>query len=331
VFRRRNKEDTPGKLWGFMEAVRSGRDASGDAELRELFAVVRAVGSALSADPESGPEEQSREKLMALIAEDEVARQRMLVRVSVGRGWKLFAASGWATAVVLLALLTYQHGFVAGKRASEGAVANGRQQLAQAISAINQATAQMDQLRRSAGATDRHGPRPGKAMGPSHGSAGKPADAHDAGAVTADGTDESTPGVLVSETTEQAREQARLMREGYDRVLRRDWEGAVDSFERAAQVDPDGDSALDAYHAAALVCSGPLNDPRRAGAHYQKESKLARALLARQGREQSEQVRMRLARAYEAAGLAGGDRSLLTQAMDELAKAEASPPQSPTR
>jgi hypothetical protein len=125
----------------------------------------------------------------------------------------------------------------------------------------------------------------------------------------------------------QIQEQARLMREGYDRVLRGDWEGAVQSFQKAAELAPEQESALDALHAAAQICRGPLNDPRRAAEFSQKELKLARLLL-RQSAGREGDVQIRVARAFETAGLMDGNPDLLAEAirLDAKGGTESSPP-----
>jgi len=114
------------------------------------------------------------------------------------------------------------------------------------------------------------------------------------------------------------------MRDGYDRVLRGDWEGAVASFSKAAEIAPDQEVALDAYHAAARICTGPLKDPKRAADFSQKELRLARLLL-RQGIGSGDGMRTRLARAFETAGLLDGNPSLLAEAARVEAPANSPP------
>jgi hypothetical protein len=320
VFGRRSKKDTPAKLWSFINAFRNGETSSDEEELKELVSVARTVGSTLAADNEAGPEEQSRASLIRAIEEEEAARHAGVRSATSGRVWKVVAASGWAVAVLCLSFIMYQSGMRAGKiKAEERAVQNQRVVAEAMIRRVDQMSEELKRVQVALASPDRHGIRGDRASITT--TRGKDTGRRAPGA--ADEEDNKDEEAVTEDLlTSLGAKQVSLMRDGYDRVLRGDWEGAVRKFEAAANVNPDHEMALDAYHAAARVCTGPLDDHTRASEFYQKEIALARVLLARQGPLETGEVRMRLARAYETAGLLGRNRDLLTLAAEESARAE---------
>lgn len=313
MFARRRKQDTPAKLWSFVDRLRSGRTSDEDAELKELFAVAGIVGSALAADEEKGPEDAARAELTAVIQQDAALRQSA-VRWAGRPWWVGLAASGWVTAVVCVALLAYNRGMHAGRLAGAKETAETRTLVVRAARDVQRMSDQLQQIQmvltgpnrrgerasQDVTAADRDGSAPGRERGRA---ATTPQDAN--ALLDEPGSSELTP--------QQAKEIASLMRDGYDRVLRGDWEGAVASFSKAAEIAPEQEVALDAYHAAARICTGPLKDPKRAADFSQKEVRLARLLL-RQGIGNADGVRTRLARAFETAGLLDGNPNLLAEA-----------------
>ncbi|MGQ9524951.1 MAG: hypothetical protein ACUVTZ_08955 [Armatimonadota bacterium] len=324
MFGRRRKQDTADKLWSFVDRLRSGRTPDEDAELKELFTVAGIVGSALAADEEKGPEEQARTELIAVIQQDSALRQSAAHTV-VRPWWVVLAASGWATAVICMSLLAYSRGVYAGRTAGAREATETRTLVARAVRDVQTMSSKLQQIQMLLTEPSRQGGRTdlGASVANRGGVVSGRPPAKEAG---------SGPAVdsLVDElgstelTPQQAQEVASLMRDGYDRVLRGDWEGAVASFNKAAEIAPDQEVALDAYHAAARICRGPLRDPKRAADFGQKELRLARLLL-RQGVDHGDGVRTRLARAFETAGLLDGDPSLLAEAARVEAPTNAPP------
>jgi len=307
-----------------VDKLRSGRTSDEDSELKELFAVAGIVGSALAADDEKGPEDDARAELTAAIQED-IALRQSAVRWAVRPWWAALAASGWATALACAALLAYSRGLHAGRLAGTTEAAQTRTLVAQAVQDVQRMSNQLQQIQMVLTGPNRRGERTSQEAAvanrdgtlPARQRGQTPGDLQDANALpSASGSSDLTP--------EQAKEIAGLMRDGYDRVLRGDWEGAVASFSKAAEIAPDQEVALDAYHAAARICTGPLKDPKRAADFSQKELRLARLLL-RQGIGSGDGMRTRLARAFETAGLLDGNPSLLAEAARVEAPANSPP------
>ncbi|MGC8833311.1 MAG: tetratricopeptide repeat protein [Armatimonadota bacterium] len=322
LWKKQKKQDPPTKLWEFISQIRNGRTSEDDAEIKELLTVASMVGTALSADTETGPEDESRAQLTAVIQKDLQERQ-LRAAVSGTRWWSAAAVAGWTAALVCIALLSYNTGIRVGLARTEAQIRQTQQMLAKAVQNVHRMSQQLSQMQMIAAGPNRHGFRnPDLAT-----------------AATRDGSvstripggETTKPPYEAANTSQnpqdpaQIQEQARLMREGYDRVLRGDWEGAVQSFQKAAELAPEQESALDALHAAAQICRGPLNDPRRAAEFSQKELKLARLLL-RQNAGQGD-VQIRVARAFETAGLMDGNPDLLAEAvrLDAKGGTESSP------
>jgi TolA-binding protein len=322
LWRRQKKQDPPAKLWEFISSIRNGRTSEDDAEMKELLAVASMVGTALSADTEAGPEDESRAQLAAIIQKDLQERQFRVAPST--RWWSAAAVAGWAATLVCIALLSYNTGVRVGLARTEAQIRQTQQMLAKAVQNVNRMSQQLSQMQMIVAGPNRHGFRnPDLATAATRdGSVSTRTQNSEA----AKPTYETANSPQNPQDPAQIQEQARLMREGYDRVLRGDWEGAVQSFQKAAELAPEQESALDALHAAAQICRGPLNDPRRAAEFSQKELKLARLLL-RQSAGREGDVQIRVARAFETAGLMDGNPDLLAEAirLDAKGGTESSP------
>jgi hypothetical protein len=298
--------------------LRSGEDHDPEEEMRSLLPLARLVSEGLKGGGEGARERASEARLMAAIARSEEKRSRQNRR----RSWSYtcFAATGWATTSLCLSLIAYQYGV--NQTLQSRAVA-----LAPPTQAVPALSAPAEKETREPKPSRKRHYRPSSASRTARKSDAAPPSVRVDEINTTQDLLADVPPPDLSQTGDAPNNvQNDLMKEGSSQLAQGQWDKAADSFEQAANQNPNDESALDALHLSGAIAERALNDPKRASEMYRREMIMARQMLAKREAEKdapSEPVKQRLARAMTYVGLLEKNPHLILQAAQENSDAGA--------